>query len=205
MVLQHKKIAFSLTEALIVVAILATLSVSVAPVLSKKSKIVKDRPNPHGTYECFMEGGSLTQKFKADNAPLILIHPTKCEFVPPPKSQFFTITAVGGGGGARTTPYASGGSAGEAVTIHYPSLPAAKYEIAIGAGGSNNSSGGLTTFFAPPVGSSPKIILVSAAGGISGNSRDDTNGEASTLITDSKAGSGGKGGAGLPGIVRIDW
>lgn len=204
MVLRHKKIAFSLTEALIVVAILATLSVSVAPVLSKKSKIVKDRPNPHGTYECFMNAGRLEQTFDADNAPLIRTNPARCEFIPPPKSQFFTITAVGGGGGARTTPFPSGGSAGEAVTIHYPSLPAARYQIAIGAGGANNASGAQTTV-SSPAGSSPAVVLVSAAGGISGNSRGDTNGEASTLVTNSRAGAGGTGGAGFPGIVRIVW
>lgn len=119
---------FSLTEVLIVLAILTIFAAMSAPIFTKKFLKPTSKP-PHGQYECYRKtyDGVPYYRLSVESTPgteTAAPGGVSCSFTPPPRAAFFMVALVGGGGsGAKGASGGyGGGGAGTLVTMFYPSL-----------------------------------------------------------------------------------
>ena len=95
------KVAYTLAEVLVVLAILAVMVLALPPIAKKTFK-VKTVEKKHGRVECFYDNsGNLKQYEVSEGHDAILktVDPsTGCTFYPPSNATYIMIHAVGGGG-----------------------------------------------------------------------------------------------------------
>ena len=91
---------FSMAEMLVVLLIMSFIAIGVPLIHFKKAEL-KTKRSIHGRYECYYNGGALTQySVNEDGVEQGPDAVTECRFAPPKSAIFFMVHAVGGGGGA---------------------------------------------------------------------------------------------------------
>lgn len=91
--------AFSIAEMLVVLGIVSFLAIGLPAVNFKKTEL-KTQRSQHGRYECYYNGGVLTEYMVTEGGSAIGPNAVgTCTFTPPPSAVYFFVHAVGGGGG----------------------------------------------------------------------------------------------------------
>ena len=89
---------FSMAEMLVVLLIMSFIAIGVPLIHFKKAEL-KTKRSIHGRYECYYNGGALTQySVNEDGVEQGPDAVTECRFAPPKSAIFFMVHAVGGGG-----------------------------------------------------------------------------------------------------------
>ncbi len=138
--IKHKT-AYTLLEACIVMLIVSIFIAVSANVIPHKVK-PKTQTEPHGRYECYYNGNTLTERYCANDdkcQPPTNAKNGRCIFTPPKYMRFLIFNAVGGSA-------ASGGNAGKFVSTFYSSANT-KYEMVPGTYGSAGQNGNPTSVY----------------------------------------------------------
>lgn len=88
------KKGYTLAEALVVMAVVSIFFAAASKVLTVKPKH-KKQMNPHGYYECYLDGGQLKQKYVRENIESILETVGECTFSPPIGIAFYSVNIYG--------------------------------------------------------------------------------------------------------------
>ena len=90
------KKGFSLAEALVVMAIISIFFAAAGKIMTQKPKPIKQQ-NPHGYFECYLDGGTLKQSSAIEEAATdpIAAEGGACTFEPPKGVAFFNVNTYG--------------------------------------------------------------------------------------------------------------
>lgn len=90
------KKGFSLAEALVVMAIISIFFAAAGKIMTQKPKPIKQQ-NPHGYFECYLDGGTLKQSSAIEEAATDPIDAEGgvCTFEPPKGVAFFNVNTYG--------------------------------------------------------------------------------------------------------------
>lgn len=90
------KRGFSLAEALVVMAVVSILFSALAKVITTKPR-TKEQANPHGYYECYIDGGELKQHYALENGKGSTENAgARCTFKPQTGVAFYNINEICG-------------------------------------------------------------------------------------------------------------
>ena len=90
------KKGFSLAEALVVMAIISIFFAAAGKIMTQKPKPIKQQ-NPHGYFECYLDGGTLKQSSAIEEAATdpVVAEGGACKFEPPKGVAFFNVNTYG--------------------------------------------------------------------------------------------------------------
>lgn len=90
------KKGFSLAEALVVMAIISIFFAAAGKIMTQKPKPIKQQ-NPHGYFECYLDGATLKQSSAIEEAATDPIDAEggACTFEPPKGVAFFNVNTYG--------------------------------------------------------------------------------------------------------------
>ena len=90
------KKGFSLAEALVVMAIISIFFAAAGKIMTQKPKPIKQQ-NPHGYFECYLDGATLKQSSAIEEAATDPIDAEGgvCTFEPPKGVAFFNVNTYG--------------------------------------------------------------------------------------------------------------
>lgn len=90
------KKGFSLAEALVVMAIISIFFAAAGKIMTQKPKPIKQQ-NPHGYFECYLDGATLKQSSAIEEAATdpIVAEGEVCTFEPPKGVAFFNVNTYG--------------------------------------------------------------------------------------------------------------
>lgn len=88
------KKGYTLAEALVVMAVVSIFFAAASKVLTVKPTH-KKQMNPHGYFECYLDGGQLKQKYVRENIESMLETVDVCTFSPPIGIAFYSVNIYG--------------------------------------------------------------------------------------------------------------
>ena len=90
------KKGFSLAEALVVMAIISIFFAAAGKIMTQKPKPIKQQ-NPHGYFECYLDGATLKQSSAIEEAATdpVVAEGGACKFEPPKGVAFFNVNTYG--------------------------------------------------------------------------------------------------------------
>lgn len=90
------KKGFSLAEALVVMAIISIFFAAAGKIMTQKPKPIKQQ-NPHGYFECYLDGGTHKQSSAIEEAATdpVVAEGGACKFEPPKGVAFFNVNTYG--------------------------------------------------------------------------------------------------------------
>lgn len=174
MIDKNNKLAFTLFETLVVMAIVAIFVTACANVFTKKRTRIAEK-TPHGRFECYYSGSALKQQYFVENLSKPIETVSVCKFKPIKNAPYYIVNLVGGGGAGSSSSSGKGGGAGEYRSFFVTHIEK-ELQITPGRGSTSSSIPGNDSIVNSVESTGTKTIA-SVSGGSYGFNKSTMNGE----------------------------